>query len=227
MELVNKLKSLADRLESLKQLSDTDMSKLQKQIDKIKSEELPRLEDGLVQYVDFINDGREPDENEQNILDQMESLFDQIDASISSICLKFGLDNSNSDDSSLHVYTNEEETDEYDPKSEEYSLVLNEIAKSALKKIDINDTDYRVVEIMKSILTGIVFGETDTVIVGKAFSELLLSGFLLDKDKIKEMCVNTREKCQLQLLGLRIAVDSIRNYDCSAEQVLSQISIFL
>ena len=227
MELVNKLKSLADHLESLKQISDTDMSKLQKQIDKIKSEELPRLEDGLVQYVDFINDGREPDENEQNILDQMESLFDQIDASIFSICLKFGLDNSKFDDTSLHISTNEEETVGYDPKSEEFSIVLNEIAKSALKKIDINDTDYRIVEIMKSILTGMVFGETDTVIVGKAFSELLLSGFVLDKDIIKEMCVNTREKCQLQLLGLRIAVDSIRDYNCSAEQVLSQISIFL
>ena len=112
-------------------------------------------------------------------------------------------------------------------RNKEFSIVLNEIAKSALKKIEINDTDYRIVEIMKSILTGIVFGETDTVIVRKAFSELLLSGFVLDKDKIKEMCVNTREKCQLQLLGLRIAVDSIRNYDCSAEQVLSQISIFL
>lgn len=112
-------------------------------------------------------------------------------------------------------------------KNKEFSIVLNEIAKSALKRIGINDTDYRIVEIMKSILTGIVFGETDTVIVGKAFSELLLSGFLLDKDKIKEMCVNTREKCQSQLLGLRIAIDSIRDYDCSAEEVLSLISILL
>ena len=112
-------------------------------------------------------------------------------------------------------------------KNKEFSIVLNEIAKSALKRIGINDTDYRIVEIMKSILTGIVFEETDTVIVGKVFSELLLSGFVLDKDKIKEMCVNTRKKCQLQLLGLGIAVDSIRDYDCSAEEVLSQISIFL
>ena len=227
MELINKLESIADCLESLKQLSDIGLSNLQEQIDKIKSEELPPLEDELVKYVDFINDGREPDESEQNTLNKMESLFDQIDASIFSICLKFGLDNSKFDDTLLHIYTNEEETDEYDSKSEEFSIVLNEIAKSALKRIGINDSDYRIVEIMKSILAGIVFGETDTVIVGKAFSELLLSGFLLDKDKIKEMCVNTREKCQLQLLGLRIAVDSIRNYDCSAEQVLSQISIFL
>ena len=112
-------------------------------------------------------------------------------------------------------------------KNKEFSIVLNEIAKSALKRIGINDTDYRIVEIMKSILTGIVFGETDTVIVGKAFSEFLLSGFLLDKDKIKEMYVNTREKCQLQLLGLGIAIDSIRDYDCSAEEVLYLISIFL
>ena len=227
MELINKLESLADRLESLKQLSDIDISNLQEQLDKIKSEELPLLDDEFIKYVNFINDGRDPDENEQNILDQMESLFDQIDASIFSICLKFGLDNSSFDNTSLHIYTNEEETDEYDPKSEEFSIVLNEIAKSSLKKIGVNSTDYRIVEIMKSILLGIVFEETDTVIVGKAFSELLLSGFLLDKDKINEMCVNTREKCQLQLLGLRIAIDSIRYYDSSAEQVLSQISIFL
>ena len=227
MELINKLESLAERLESFKQLSDIDLSNLQEQIDKIKSEELPLLDDEFIKYVNFINDGRDPDENEQNILDQMESLFDQIDASISSICLKYRLDNSNSDDPSLHIYTNEEETDEYDPKSEEFSIVLNEIAKSALKKNGVNSTDYRIVEVMKSILMGIVFEETDNVIVGKAFSELLLSGFILDKDKINEMCVNTREKCRLQLLGLRIAIDSIRYYDCNAEQVLSQISIFL
>ena len=112
-------------------------------------------------------------------------------------------------------------------KNKEFSIVLNEIAKSALKKIEINDTDYRIVEIMKSILMGIALGETDTVIVGKAFAEPVLSGFLMDKDRIKEMCMNTREKCQLQLLGLRIAMDGIRYYNCSAEEVLSQISIFL
>lgn len=227
MELINKLESLADRLESLKQLSNIDISNLQEQIDKIKSEELPQLEDELVRYVDFINDGREPDESEQNTLNQIESLFDQIDESLSSICFKFGLDNSNFDDTSLLIYTNEEEAGEYDPKSKEYSIVLNEIAKSALKTVGVNSTDYRIVEVMKSILKGIVFGETDTVIVGKALSELLLSGFFLDKDKINEMCVNTRKKCQLQLLGLKIAIDSFRYYDCSAEQVLSQISVFL
>lgn len=227
MELINKLESLADRLESLKQLSDIDKSNLQERIGKIKSEELPQLDDEFIKYVNFINDGKDPDENEQNILDQMESLFDQIDATISSICMKFGLDNSNFDNNLLHIYTNEEETDEYDPKSEEFSIVLNAIAKSALKTIGINDTDNRTVEIMKSILTGIVLGETDTVIVGKALSELMLSGFFLDKDKINEICVNTREKCQLQLLGLRIAIDSFKYYDCSAAEVLSQISIFL
>lgn len=226
MELINKLESIADRLESLKQLSDIGLSNLQEQIDKIKSEELPPLEDELVKYVDFINDGREPDESEQNTLNKMESLFDQIDASIFSICLKFGLDNSKFDDTLLHIYTNEEETDEYDSKSEEFSIVLNEIAKSALKTIGVNSTDYRVVEVMKSILIGIVFGETDTVIVGKAFSELVLSGYM-DRDIIEEMCVSTREKCQLQLLGLRIAIDGIRHYNCSADEVLSQISIFL
>ena len=226
MELINKLESLADRLKSLKQLSDIDISNLQEQIDKIKSEELPPLEDELVKYVDFINDGKEPDESEQNTLNQIESLFDQIDESFSTICFKFGLDNSNFEDASLHISTNEEEADEYNPKSEEFSIVLNEIAKSALKTIGVNSTDYRVVEVMKSILIGIVFGETDTVIVGKAFSELVLSGYM-DRDIIEEMCVCTREKCQLQLLGLRIAIDGIRHYNCSADEVLSQISIFL
>ena len=108
----------------------------------------------------------------------------------------------------------------------ETSIVLNEIAKSALKTIGVNSTDYRVVEVMKSILMSIIFGETDTVILGKAFSELVLSGYM-DRDIIEEMCVSARKKCQLQLLGLRIAFDGIRHYNCSAEEVLSQISIFL
>ena len=112
-------------------------------------------------------------------------------------------------------------------KIEEFTIVLNEIAKSALKKIGVNSSDDRIVEVMKSILMGIALGETDAVIVGKAFAEPVLSGFLMDKDRIKEMCMNTREKCQLQLLGLRIAIDGIRYYNCSAEEVLSQISIFL
>lgn len=112
-------------------------------------------------------------------------------------------------------------------KIEEFTIVLNEIAKSALKKIGVNSSDDRIVEVMKSILMGNALGETDAVIVGKAFAEPVLSGFLMDKDRIKEMCMNTREKCQLQLLGLRIAIDGIRYYNCSAEEVLSQISIFL
>ena len=47
-----------------------------------------------------------------------------------------------------------------------------------------------------------------------------------DEDKVKEW-EETREKCKKQLFGLQIAMNSLREYHCSAEEALSQIAMFL
>lgn len=117
--------------------------------------------------------------------------------------------------------------DEEESENDEYLIVLNEVAKSALRAIGIDDTDSRIINLMGTILIGISSGDNDDIIAGKAFAELMMTGFALDIESIKEMCKNTREKCQKQLLGLQIAFDSIRKYNCSALDALSQIEIFL
>ncbi len=46
-------------------------------------------------------------------------------------------------------------------------------------------------------------------------------------DDIKKMCKDTREKCKKQLFGLQIAINSLREYHCGAEDALTQIAMFL
>ena len=79
---------------------------------------------------------------------------------------------------------------------------------------------------METILLGICTGKKESLVVSWAFTELVGSGSFLERDTIKDIYKKTHDKCQLQILGLKIAIDNMR-YDCSAEETLSQISIFL
>ena len=89
------------------------------------------------------------------------------------------------------------------------------------------ETDSTMVNLMGTILCGINSGESDELIAVKAIAELLLSGYALDENSIKEMSKNTREKCQKHLFALQIAIDTIQDYHCSAEEALSQIANIL
>lgn len=80
---------------------------------------------------------------------------------------------------------------------------------------------------MGTILLGISSDESEEAITGRAFAQLALSGFMLPMDDIKKICKDTREKCKKQLFGLQIAINSLREYHCSAEDALTQIAMFL
>ncbi len=119
-------------------------------------------------------------------------------------------------------YFGEEEHDNH-----ECLIVLNVISKKALQTIGEEETDSTMVNLMGTILCGINSGESDELIAVKAIAELLLSGYALDENSIKEMSKNTREKCQKHLFALQIAIDTIQDYHCSAEEALSQIANIL
>lgn len=123
-------------------------------------------------------------------------------------------------------YDDEENDDETDDE-DEYDIVLNEVSRSALKAIGLDSEDEQSINLMGAILIGISSEESDDAIAGRAFAQLVMSGFMLPIDKIKEMCCKTREKCKKQLFGLQIAYGNLREYQCSAEDALSQIQLFL
>lgn len=138
-------------------------------------------------------------QSEKEIIDDILELFDEHDNS-------FG----------------EEELDNH-----ECLIVLNEIAKKALITIGEEAMDPPMVDLMGKILLGINSGESDELIAVKAIAEFMLSGYALDEDSIKEMSKNTREKCQKHLFALQIAIGTIQDYHCSAEEALSQIANIL
>ena len=221
MEIIDKLTEILNRLESLKQLQDTDINYLEEQIDQIEYDDLPQLKDEINKSIDYSDNN--PDDN-LIVKEQIEDLFDKLDEAIYSVRIQFGLNDSKEDDEQIEYV----DGGVYEvPEPDEYTIVLKEVAISALKTIGINNKDNHAVSVMETILVGILSGEKDNIIVAKAFNELLLSGFMLDREQLVEMCKNTRENCQMQLLGLQIAVDSIREYKCSALEALSQISVFL
>lgn len=119
------------------------------------------------------------------------------------------------------------EQENTDGGEDEYDIVLKEVSKSALNSIGLDNEDERSVNLMGTILIGIFSGETDDDIAGRALAQILLTGFMLPIDKIKEMCKETREKCKKQLFGLQIAYSSLREYNYSAEDALMQIQMFL
>ena len=111
-------------------------------------------------------------------------------------------------------------------EEDKFQTVRKVVALCVLKTID-EDDNPQMVELMDSILCRIILGEKDEVIAGKSFAELAMMGLFMPKDDLEAMCRKTRERCQKQILGLQIAIDSLQEYDCSAEDALSQIAMLL
>ena len=222
MEIIDKLNSLIDRLEMIQHDKSPNINNLRVQINIIKNKELPQLMDEAGEFDDVNSEN----ESEINIKDQIDDLLFQVEVLINTICLDFGLENReayNYTDSSLEDY--EEDNDEED--NDNYCIVLNEVSNSALKAIGLDNEDEQSINLMGIILVGISSEESDDVIAGRAFAQLAMTGFMLPMEEIKEMCRKTRENCKKQLLGLQIAFNSLREYNCSALDALSQIEMFL
>ena len=227
MELVNKLNSIIGQLEEIRNLSDPDIDVVRKQVDDFENEILPKLDEEFDELRRRIYDEGDPDEAAEKLMDQIGVQFIQADALINTIREQFGLDYPNDEKDDELVRSLLEDDEEDDEDNDEYNVVLDEISKSALTAIGFDNEDSKSVGLMGTILLGISSEESDDAIAGRAIAQLALSGFMLPMEDIKKMCKDTREKCKKQLLGLQIAMNSLQEYHCSAEDALTQIAMFL
>lgn len=172
MELVNKLNSIIGQLEEILNLSDPDIDVVRKQLDDFENEIIPKLDEEFDDLSRRIYDEGDPDEASEKLLDQIGDQFIQADALINTIREQLGLDYS----------------DDGDEDDAEYNVVLDEISKSALTAIGLDNEDPQSVSLMGTILLGISSVESDEAITGRAFAQLALSGFMLPMDDIKKMC---------------------------------------
>ncbi len=237
MNLIDEIQTVVKRLEDIKNLQVPEIDCIGEQIDDIEYILMPQLDKAYEEYLDEIYENGDPDEETTRQLDELEDSFIQADTLIHEVRTKFGLepiknDDEDSDDDELVCSIIGDEEEDLENEADEYEAVLQEIAKSALRTLGI-DADDNTVNLMGSILVGIASNDSDETIVGTAFAQMVLSGYVIDKtpegnmEKIKEVCTLTREKCQKQVFGLQIAYDSLNNYHCSAAEALSQIQMFL
>ena len=228
MELVNKLSSIIGQLEEIRNLNAPDIDVIRKQIDDFENEILPKLDEEFDELRSQIYDKGEPDEAAEKLMDQIGDQFIEADTLINAIREQFDLEYDEDDDELIRsMFEDDEENEEDDDENDEYDIVLDEISKSALTAIGFDDKAPQSVSLMGTILLGISSEESDDAITGRAFAQLAMSGFMLPMDDIKKMCKDTREKCKKQLFGLQIAMNSLREYHCSAEDALTQIAMFL
>ena len=234
MELIDKIKAIIGRLEDIKNQSNPNIEIIRGKIDVIENEELLNLDEEFDEWRNNVYDEGEPDEETDELIDKIGDLFIQADELIATIRQQFGIedlyddiDEQDGDELIRSIYDDDEEDDDEIADEDEYDIVLKEVSRSALNAIGLDNEDKQSINLMGSILIGIFSDESDDAIAGRAFAELVMSGFMLPMDDIKKMCKETREKCQKQLFGLQIAMDSLREYHCSAADALSQIHIFL
>lgn len=110
---------------------------------------------------------------------------------------------------------------------EAFDYVVNEVAKIALKKLNMDENDPGNLFLMGQILVGLCGNESDDLIAAKSLGYLMMRGFVIPEEKVKEIAALTREKCQMQILGLQIAYDTIEEYGCSGIEALAHIHQFL
>ena len=231
MDLIEKIKAIIGRLEVIKKLSNPNIASLKEQIDAIENEEMLNLDEEFDEWINSLYDKGEPDEKTEKLIDKIGELFVQAYALIDTIREQFGLedaDDCNLEEELCRTLSNDEECDYCnDWDAEEYDIVLNEVSKSALKVIGSDNEDEQNIKLMGSILIGVSSEDSDDTIARRAFDQLVISGFILPINDIKEMCKEVREKCKKHLFLLQIAFNNIREYNCSGIDALSQIRLFL
>ena len=232
MELIDKIKAIIGRLEDIRIQSNPNIEIIKRQVDFIENEELLNLDEEFDEWRNSLYDAGEPDEETDKIIDKTGDLFIYADELIATIRQQFEIEDVYDDidgfDDEEQSRTAWDDDDDYnDADDEEYDIVLNEVSKSALIAIGIDNEDENSIKLMGTILIGISSEESDDAIAGRALAQLALSGFMLPMEKIKEIVKETREKCKKQVFGLQIAFSNLREYNCSAEEVLSQIQLFL
>lgn len=228
MELLKKIDAILGQLEEILSLSNPDTENLKKQIDIIENEELLKLDDEFDDWRGQIYDQGNSNEETDKLIDKIGDKFIEADTLINSICEKFGLEEEYDDGDDGFLDSLDDDDDDDDSNDEdEYDIVLDEVSRSALKAIGLGNEDEQSINLMGAILIGISSEESDEAIAGRAFAQLAMSGFMLPMEDIKDMCRKTRENCKKQLFGLQIAFNSLREYNCSALDALSQIEIFL
>lgn len=232
MELIDKIKAIIGRLEDIRIQSNPNIEIIKRQVDFIENEELLNLDEEFDEWRNSLYDAGEPNEETGKIIDEIGDLFIQADELIVRIRQQFhnedvydDIDNLNDDE----LVRTSWDDDEYynDAEDVEFDIVLNEVSKSALIAIGIDNEDENSIKLMGTILIGISSEESDDAIAGRALAQLALSGFMLPMEKIKVIVKETREKCKKQVFGLQIAFSNLREYNCSAEEALSQIQLFL
>ena len=232
MELIDKIKAIIGRLEDIRIQSNPNIQIIKRQVDFIENEELLNLDEEFDEWRNSLYDAGEPDEETDKIIDKIGDLFIHADELIATIRQQFEIEDVYDDidgfDDEEQSRTAWDDDDDYnDADDEEYDIVLNEVSKSALIAIGIDNEDENSIKLMGTILIGISSEESDDAIAGRALAQLALSGFMLPMEKIKEIVKETREKCKKQVFGLQIAFSNLREYNCSAEEALSQIQLFL
>ena len=232
MELIDKIKAIIGRLEDIRIQSNPNIEIIKRQVDFIENEELLNLDEEFDEWRNSLYDAGEPDEETDKIIDKIGDLFIHADELIATIRQQFEIEDVYDDidgfDDEEQSRTAWDDDDDYnDADDEEYDIVLNEVSKSALIAIGIDNEDENSIKLMGPILIGISSEESDDAIAGRALAQLALSGFMLPMEKIKEIVKETREKCKKQVFGLQIAFSNLREYSCSAEEALCQIQLFL
>jgi len=232
MELIDKIKAIIGRLEDIRIQSNPNIEIIKRQVDFIENEELLNLDEEFDEWRNSLYDAGEPDEETEKIIDKIGDLFIHADELIATIRQQFEIEDvyddiDDFDDEELSRTAWDDDDDHNDADDEEYDIVLNEVSKSALIAIGIDNEDENSIKLMGTILIGISSEESDDAIAGRALAQLALSGFMLPMEKIKEIVKETREKCKKQVFGLQIAFSNLREYNCSAEEALSQIQLFL
>lgn len=232
MELIDKIKAIIGRLEDIRIQSNPNIEIIKRQVDFIENEELLNLDEEFDEWRNSLYDAGEPDEETDKIIDKTGDLFIHADELIATIRQQFEIEDvyddiDDFDDEELSRTVWDDDDDHNDADDEEYDIVLNEVSKSALIAIGIDNEDENSIKLMGTILIGISSEESDDAIAGRALAQLALSGFMLPMEKIKEIVKETREKCKKQVFGLQIAFSNLREYNCSAEEALSQIQLFL
>ena len=232
MELIDKIKAIIGRLEDIRNQSNPDFEIIKGQVDLIENEELLNLDEEFDEWINSLYDAGEPNEETGKIIDEIGDLFIQADELIVRIRQQFHMEDvyddiDNLDDDELVRTSWDDDEDYNDAEDVEFDIVLNEVSKSALIAIGFDNEDENSIKLMGTILIGISSEDSDDAIAGRVFGQLAMSGFMLPMEDIKEMCRKTREKCKKQLFGLQIAMNSLQEYHCSAEDALTQIAMFL
>lgn len=112
-------------------------------------------------------------------------------------------------------------------KDDAFEYVLDQIARSAVRRLGLEAEDPRYVFLLSRMLISLCGPNEDGYIASQMMNYLAQEGYDLPEEEVNRLVPAARKQCDRHVFALQTAFNDIESFDLSGEEAFSNISKFI